>query len=173
MGRRLVALHLYGTAILHGNPHATFHLAATTAAGAHPLHRSCLRRFDLIGHRQACRHGPIVHAAAAVADDAQAGWRIIQAMCGKRGFEPKTRPVLTPSTIENLSTPLNNCVLLFPGKNKEISFLSQLKKYACIPLADDDALFPVFAAWMPEKSAEVAPFLAALDEALAIMTTPA
>ena len=108
-----------------------------------------------------------------LSDDAQAGWRIIQAMCGKRGFEPKTRPVLTPSTIENLSTPLNNCVLLFPGKNKEISFLSQLKKYACIPLADDDALFPVFAAWMPEKSAEVAPFLAALDEALAIMTTPA
>lgn len=108
-----------------------------------------------------------------LSDDAQAGWQVIQTLCEKRGFEPKTRPVLTPSTIENLSTPLNNCVLLFPGRNKEISFLSQLKKYACIPLADDDAVFPIFAAWMPDKTAEVAPFLKVLDEALAIMSTPA
>lgn len=50
--------------------------------------------------------------------------------------------------------------------------MSQLKKYACIPLADEDAVFPVFAAWTSDKFQMVAPFLNALDKALANMVTP-
>lgn len=108
-----------------------------------------------------------------LSEDAHAGWQVIHSLCEKRGFDPKTRPVLTPSTIENITIPLNNCILLFPGKTREISSLSQLNKYVCIPISDSDATFPLFAVWTPDGAEQVKPFLAALDEALAIMASPA
>lgn len=103
-----------------------------------------------------------------LSDDARAGWQVIESTCRKNGFEPITRPVLTQSFPEQFTIPLNGCVLLFPAKEREVKFLSKIERYACIPIADKDAFFPLYCIFKPEKEELLRGFLSALDQALAL-----
>lgn len=102
-------------------------------------------------------------------DNALAGWHVIESVCQAHGFNPRTRPVLAQTFPEQFTIPLHSCVLIYPGREREIKFLSKLKAYHCLPFDDAEATFPVYCLFKPEKEERLRGFLSAIDEAQRLM----
>lgn len=93
------------------------------------------------------------------------GWRSIEEACKNHGFNPKRRPVLTQSVTEQLAMPLLGGILLFPRTTKELRYLTVSSQRACIPIVDDDGIFPIYAIYRPEPSSQVVQFVECLKQA--------
>lgn len=100
------------------------------------------------------------------------GWRCIEEVCRAHGFVPKRRPVLTQSSAEQLSIPLNGCIAIFPRALKLMRFLSSTSRRVCVPVVDDDAVFRTYCVYKPENEQRLAPFLETLELARDLIDRP-
>lgn len=102
-------------------------------------------------------------------ETARPGWKSIEELCHNHGFEPKTRPVLVGAGPEQFAIPLNGCVLIFPGKEREVKMFSKLNDYATVPIADSDAVLNVFACYRKDNAERLSGLNLSLSEAKTLL----
>ena len=95
---------------------------------------------------------------------ATAGWAWIESLCGRRGFVPRKYPIVAGSSVNLLTEPLGDAVLivarsLFPGGVQPYSDLRT------VPFDDPDAYFDLCAYYRTGDEGRLAGFLSLLGEA--------